>query len=45
MKNMFTGKQNVINLTIYQLFNRKQQESHSHMFLVTPTDKRHEITH
>ncbi len=25
MKNMFTGKQNVINLTIYQVFNRKQK--------------------
>lgn len=31
--------------TSFSIENRNQQESHSHLFLVTPTDKSHEITH
>lgn len=31
--------------TRFSIENRNQQESHSHLFLVTPVDKSHEITH
>lgn len=43
---MFACKQNVIELILCLVFDlkEKRQERRSHLFLVTPMDKSHEVT-